>query len=315
MKRDLLSIADLGPEDIREIFLLAKQLKTALRAGRAHRRLEGSALAMIFEKPSLRTRVTFEIGIAQLGGTAVYLAPGDIHLGERESVADIGRNLCRWVDLIVARTFSHEAVIELAANATVPVINGLSDREHPCQVLADCFTLIEKRKRLAGLRLAFVGDGNNVVHSMILASARLGFDFRLACPHGYEPDAQVLALARRSKGGSVMITHSVAEAVRGADVLYTDVWTSMGQEAEAVKRRKKFNGYQINAETLALAAPRALVMHCLPAHRGDEITDEVLDGPQSIVLDQAENRLHVAKAVLLALLGDVKQPPGGKTLQ
>lgn len=312
MKRDLLSIADLGPEDIREIFLLAKQLKTSLREGRAHRRLEGSALAMIFEKPSLRTRVTFEIGIAQLGGTSVYLAPGDIHLGERESVADIGRNLCRWVDLIVARTFSHEAVIELAANATVPVINGLSDREHPCQVLADCFTLIEKRKRLAGLRLAFVGDGNNVVHSMILASARLGFDFRLACPRGYEPDAQVLALARRSKGGSVMITHSVAEAVRGADVLYTDVWTSMGQEAEAVKRRKQFNGYQINAETLALAAPGALVMHCLPAHRGDEITDEVLDGPQSIVLDQAENRLHVQKAIMVWLSRAGRRESKGK---
>ena len=301
MKRDLLSIADLEAEDIREIFALARQLKAALRSGKAHRRLEGEALAMIFEKPSLRTRVTFEIGIAQLGGTSVYLAPGDIHLGERESVADIARNLSRWVDLIVARTFAHKAVIELAANAAVPVINGLSDREHPCQALADCFTLLEKRKRLAGLRLAFIGDGNNVVHSLILAAVRLGIDFRLACPKGYEPDAEVLALARGTKGGSVTITHSLEEAVRGADVLYTDVWTSMGQEMEAVKRRKDFRGYQLNAAALALAAPGALVMHCLPAHRGDEITDDVLDGPQSIVLDQAENRLHVQKAIMVWL--------------
>jgi len=301
MKRDLLSIADLSRSDIEAIFALAKTLKAALPAGRSHRRLAGRAAAMIFEKPSLRTRVTFEIGISQLGGSAVYLAPGDIRLGERESVPDIARNLSRWVDLIVARTFAHEVLHELATNATVPVVNALSDREHPCQVLADCFTLIEKRKRLRGLKLAFVGDGNNMVHSLMLASTRLGIDFRLACPGGYEPDGTLVAEARRSTNGSVTITHSVEEAVSGADVLYTDVWTSMGQEAEQARRRDAFRGYQLNARTLALAKRDARVMHCLPAHRGDEITDEVLDGPQSIVLDQAENRLHVQKAIMVWL--------------
>ncbi|MBI2962477.1 MAG: ornithine carbamoyltransferase [Deltaproteobacteria bacterium] len=301
MKRDLLSIGDLSRADCEAIFTLAKTLKAAARARRKHRRLEGRAMAMIFEKPSLRTRVTFEIGIAQLGGTAVYLAPNDIRLGERESVADIARNLSRWVDLIVARTFSHDSVRGLAANATVPVINALSDWEHPCQVLADCFTLIEKRRRLRGLRLAFVGDGNNMVHSWMLAASVLGIEFRLACPAGYEPDPRIVAAARDAPGSRVSVTRSVEEAVRGVDALYTDVWTSMGQEAEETRRREAFRGYQINAETLALAERGALVMHCLPAHRGDEITDDVLDGPQSVVLDQAENRLHVQKAVMVWL--------------
>jgi ornithine carbamoyltransferase len=301
MKRDLLSIGDLARSDCEAIFALTRTLKAAVRARRAHRRLEGRALAMIFEKPSLRTRVTFEIGIAQLGGTAVYLAPGDIRLGERESVPDIARNLSRWVDLIVARTFAHDTVRALAANASAPVINALSDWEHPCQVLADCFTLIEKRRRLAGLKVAFVGDGNNMVHSWMLAASLLGIEFRLACPPGYEPDPRIVAAVRHAPGRDVMITHSVEEAVTGADVLYTDVWTSMGQEAEAAKRRDAFRGYQLNARTLALADEDALVMHCLPAHRGDEITEEVLDGPQSVVLDQAENRLHVQKAIMLWL--------------
>ena len=258
-------------------------------------------MAMIFEKPSLRTRVTFEIGIAQLGGMSVYLAPGDIRLGERESVPDIARNLSRWVDLIVARTFSHDTVRALAANASVPVINALSDWEHPCQVLADCFTLIEHRRRLRGLRLAFVGDGNNMVHSWMLAASLLGLEFRLGCPPGYEPDPQIVAAVRHTPGPRMTITHSVEEAVRGADALYTDVWTSMGQEAEAERRREAFREYQLNAATLKLAKPGAVVMHCLPAHRGDEITAEVLDGPSSIVLDQAENRLHVQKAILVWL--------------
>ncbi|MGH7899125.1 MAG: ornithine carbamoyltransferase [Candidatus Binatia bacterium] len=311
MKRDLLSIADLSRSDIEAIFALARTLKRALAAGRPHQRLAGRGAAMIFEKPSLRTRVTFEIGISQLGGSAVYLAPGDIRLGERESVADIARNLARWVDLIVARTFSHDVLVELARNATVPVVNALSDREHPCQVLADCFTLIEKRKRLAGLKVAFVGDGNNMVHSLMLAATRLGIDFRLACPGGYEPDGALVSEARRSTKGRVTITHSVAEAVAGADVLYTDVWTSMGQEAEVASRREAFRGYQLNDETLALAKPGALVMHCLPAHRGDEITDSVLDGPQSIVLDQAENRLHVQKAIMVWLASFARRGRGG----
>jgi ornithine carbamoyltransferase len=301
MKRDLLSIGDLSRADCEAIFALAKTLKAAVRAKKTHRRLEGRTMAMIFEKPSLRTRVTFEIGIAQLGGTAVYLAPGDIRLGERESVPDIARNLSRWVDIIVARTFAHDTVRGLAANATVPVVNALSDWEHPCQVLADVFTLIEKRKKLAGLKVAFVGDGNNMVHSWMLAASLLGIEFRLACPAGYEPDPRIVAAVNHAPRSKVKITHSVDEAVRGADVLYTDVWTSMGQEAEETKRREAFRGYQLNAATLLQAAPGALVMHCLPAHRGDEITGDVLDGPQSVVLDQAENRLHVQKAIMVWL--------------
>jgi ornithine carbamoyltransferase len=301
MKRDLLSMADLSRADCETIFALAKTLKAAVKARRTHRRLEGRAMAMIFEKPSLRTRATFEIGIAQLGGTSVYLAPGDIRLGERESVGDIAKNLSRWVDLVVARTFSHDTVRALAANASVPVVNALSDWEHPCQVLADCFTLIEHRAKLAGLRLAFVGDGNNMVHSWMLAASLLGLEFRLACPPGYEPDPQVVAASRRAPGARVTVTHSVEEAVEGADALYTDVWTSMGQEAEEARRRDAFRDYQVNARTLAHAARGALVMHCLPAHRGDEITDDVLDGPSSIVLDQAENRLHVQKAIMVWL--------------
>ena len=303
MKRDLLSIGDLSRADCEAIFAQAKSLKAALRAGRKHRRLEGQAMAMIFEKPSLRTRVTFEIGIAQLGGAAVYLAPGDIRLGERESVPDIARNLSRWVHLIVARTFRHDVVRGLAANATVPVVNALSDREHPCQVLADCFTLIEKRRRLRGLALAFVGDGNNMVHSWLLAAGLLGIDLRVACPRGYEPDPQIVAAARHAPGARITLTDSIDEAVRGADVLYTDVWTSMGQEEEHARRQEAFRGYQINAATLSLARPGALVMHCLPAHRGEEITGEVLDGSASVVLDQAENRLHVQKAIMVWLSG------------
>jgi ornithine carbamoyltransferase len=308
MKRDLLSMGDLSRTDCDAIFALARTLKAAVKARRKHRRLEGRAMAMIFEKPSLRTRVTFEIGIAQLGGTAVYLAPGDIRLGERESVGDIARNLSRWVDLIAARTFSHDTVRALAANASVSVINALSDREHPCQVLADCFTLIEHRGRLHGLRLAFVGDGNNMVHSWMLAASLLGLEFRLACPPGYEPDPQIVAASRHTPGARITVTHSVEEAVEGADALYTDVWTSMGQEAEEARRREAFRGYQVNAQALARAARGALVMHCLPAHRGDEITDEVLDGPSSIVLDQAENRLHVQKAIMVWLAGSAAKP-------
>ncbi len=312
MKRDLLSMADLSRADCETIFGLAKALKKAVKARQTHRRLEGRAMAMIFEKPSLRTRVTFEIGIAQLGGTSVYLAPGDIRLGERESVGDIAKNLSRWVDLVVARTFSHETVRALAANASVPVINALSDWEHPCQVLADCFTLIEHRAKLRGLRLAFVGDGNNMVHSWMLAASLLGLEFRLACPRGYEPDPQVVAASRRAPGARVTVTHSVEEAVEGADALYTDVWTSMGQEAEEARRRDAFRDYQVNARTLARAARGALVMHCLPAHRGDEITDDVLDGPSSIVLDQAENRLHVQKAIMVWLAGNGRKVVKGK---
>jgi len=299
MKRDLLRIADLSTQEIETILALAKRLKAELRAGTPHPLLAGRTLAMIFEKPSLRTRVTFEVGMVQLGGAAIHLAPGDIRLGERESAGDIARNLERWVDLVMARTFLHQSVVDLAAGARVPVINGLSDLHHPCQVLSDCFTLLEHRGRLASVRVAFVGDGNNMVHSWMDAATRLGFSFVLACPPGYEPDPGIIAEARPH----ATITHDVATAVRGADVVYTDVWTSMGQEAEAKARRRAFGPYQVNERVVALAGPRALVMHCLPAHRGEEITDAVLHGPQTVVFAQAENRLHVQKALMCWLAG------------
>ena len=303
MKRDLVSISDLEPDQLSAIFSLAQRLKRERRAGQAHPLLSGKTLAMIFEKPSLRTRVTFEAGMVQLGGYAVYLSPADIGLGTRESPTDVARNLSRWVDLIMVRTFAHRTVLELAEQATVPVINGLSDLSHPCQILADCLTLIEQRGQLDGLRIAFVGDGNNVVNSWLNAAAKLPISFRLACPPGYEPDAELLAAAQKA-GGDIRVSHALQDAVDGADVVYTDVWTSMGQEDESAVRQQDFAPYQVNAEVLALAKPEALVMHCLPAHRGQEISAEILDGPQSIVLEQAENRLHVQKAVMVWLLLD-----------
>ena len=299
MKRDLLRLADLSTAEIETILDLARRLKADLHARRPHPLLAGRTLAMIFEKPSLRTRVTFEVGMVQLGGAVISLAPGDIHFGERETAGDIARNLERWVDLIMARVFLHQSVIDLARGARVPVINGLSDLHHPCQVLSDCLTLLEHRGRIAGLRVVFVGDGNNMTHSWMDAAARLGFDFVLACPRGYEPDPTITAEA----GPHVSITNDVEAAVRGADVLYTDVWTSMGQESEAAARRRAFKNYQVNERLVALAGPEVLVMHCLPAHRGEEITDAVIDGPRSVVFDQAENRLHAQKAVMAWLAG------------
>jgi ornithine carbamoyltransferase len=301
MKRDFLSLLDCSREELEEILGLAAELKRDRLQGCPHRLLEGRVLAMIFEKPSLRTRVTFEIGMFQLGGYAVYLTPSDIRLGERETVADAARNLERWVDAIMARTYAHETLEELARHARVPVINGLSDRLHPCQVLADCFTLREKGLDLGRLRIAFVGDGNNMAHSWMNASARFGFEFVLACPQGYDPKPEIVEGARAA-GGKIEIVRDPAQAVSDAEVVYTDTWTSMGQEAEAEVRRRAFAEFQVNESLLALARPQALVMHCLPAHRGEEITDAVLDSPRSIVFDQAENRLHVQKAVLVWLL-------------
>jgi len=300
-KRDLISLADLTREQLDEILTLAQRLKADRKSGWPHPLLAGKTLAMIFEKPSLRTRVTFEVGIAQLGGHAVYLAPQDIGLGTRETVADVAQNLSRWVDLIMVRTFSHSTIIELAQAAAVPVINALSDLLHPCQILADCLTLIEQHGRLDGLKVAFIGDGNNVVNSWINAASKFPFAFALACPAGYEPDANVLARARKN-GAQVMITQSVEDAVRGADAVYTDVWISMGQEQETVLRRQAFEEYQVNAKVMALAKNEALVMHCLPAHRGEEITADVLESPRSVVLEQAENRLHIQKAIMVWLL-------------
>lgn len=301
MKRDLLTLCDLSRAELDDILHLARQLKSDWKQGRPHPLLPGRVLAMIFEKPSLRTHVTFEVGMFQLGGHAIYLTPADIQLGKRETVADAARNLDRWVDVIMARVYEHHTLEELARWAQVPVVNGLSDRFHPCQVLSDCFTLLERGSNLAALRIAFIGDGNNMAHSWINAAARFGFELVVACPRGYEPDERVVTRAR-AEGARVSVVNDPTQAANDADVIYTDTWTSMGQEAEAEHRRRVFRDYQVNAELVRLAKSTAVVMHCLPAHRGEEITDEVIDGPQSIVFDQAENRLHVQKAVLVWLV-------------
>ncbi len=300
--KDLISIFELSEDEIEEIFSVAADLKLKLCDKMAFTPLSGKTLAMIFEKPSLRTRVTFETGMTQLGGHAIYLSPNDISMGTRETVADTAKNLERLVDGIMARTFSHDTVVEMARTASIPVINGLTDKLHPCQVLSDCFTVREKLGSLKGLKVAFLGDGNNVAHSWIYASARLGFQVSIACPEGYEPLPEIVAEAQAERSGSITIPRDVAEALEGADIVYTDVWASMGQESEAEKRREVFKPYQLNSAALGLARPGALVMHCLPAHRGEEITDDVIDGPQSVVFEQAENRLHIQKAILVLLM-------------
>jgi ornithine carbamoyltransferase len=303
--RDFVSIDDFTTEELTEVLDRAAELKRRQRAGEARPLLAGKTLAMIFEKPSLRTRVTFEVGMRQLGGGAVNLAPADIQLGVRESVPDAARNLSRWVDGIVARTFAHRTIVDLAAAASVPVINGLSDWEHPCQTLADLLTVQEHLGRLDGARIAWVGDGNNVCHSLLLAAGKLGISLAAATPPGYAPSGDVVrraqSLASRT-GAPIVLTTDPAEAVRGAEIIYTDVWVSMGQEAERAQRLRDFAGYQVNAALLGAAGGGAKVMHCLPAHRGEEITDEVLDGLSSIVLDQAENRLHAQKGLLALIL-------------
>jgi ornithine carbamoyltransferase len=300
-KRDLLTLADLSRAEIDQLFVLTRRLKREQKKGVTHPLLSGKTLGLVFEKPSLRTRVSFETGMAQLGGHAVFLGPGEIQLGVRESPSDCARSLSRWVDAIVVRTFSQQVLEEMARSASVPVINALTDLYHPCQVLSDCFTLLEHKKKLDGLKIAFVGDGNNMVHSWMEAAVKFPFSFALACPKGYEPDAEIVRSAK-AQGARIRITLQAREAVRGADVVYTDVWTSMGQESEAEVRHRAFKGYQVNEALVALANRKAVVMHCLPAHRGEEISHEVLEGARSIVFDQAENRLHVQKAILVWLL-------------
>ena len=300
--KHFLSVADLSREHLFRLFTLAADLKSRWKAGRRASPLNGRTLALIFEKPSLRTRVTFEVGIVQLGGRAVYLSGTEIGLGTRETVPDVARNLSRWVDGIAARVFSHTTVEGLAKHASIPVINALSDFEHPCQALADYFTLWERGVDLSAMKLAWVGDGNNVCHSLVLMGALVGAEMVVACPPQYEPDPRVIAQVRKL-GGKIEVTTDAKDAATGADVLYTDVWVSMGQEAEREQRQEAFARYQLSERLLGFAKPSALVMHCLPAHRGEEITDGVLDGPRSIVLDQAENRLHAQKAVIFELLG------------
>jgi ornithine carbamoyltransferase len=305
--RDLLSVADLSADEVGRIYETATQLKAEFRASRRHARLPlpGRTLAMLFQKPSLRTRVSFEAGMVQLGGHAIYLTH-DVVLGARESVRDVARNLERMVDAIVVRSGSHEVAQELAGQASVPVINGLTLREHPCQALADVFTIQEHFGRLEGLVVAFVGDGNNTYHSLALLGAALGMEIRLAHPPGYAPNERIVSRALEladASGARLSFGDDPVDAVRGAAVVYTDAWTSMGQESETEERRDAFAAYRVDDALLDAAGPDAVAMHCLPAHRGEEITSAVMDGPRSLIWEQSENRLHVQKALLVELLG------------
>jgi len=301
MTKDFLSIHDLSLFEYSKLMDLTQEVKKNPKKYKA--KLQGKVLAMIFEKPSLRTRMTFETGMLQLGGEAIYLSPTDIQIGKRESISDIGKNMERWVDGIMIRTFAHQNVIDLAAAARIPVINALTDLSHPCQGMADFFTLREKKPGLE--KLAYVGDGNNVCHSLMFAAARAGIAMSVAVPEGYEPNPDIIRQAQedgRETGFSFELTHDPFVAVRGADAVYTDVWASMGQESEKEKRAKIFAPFQVNRALMAEAKPGALFMHCLPAHRGDEVTDDIIDSAQSVVFDQAENRLHAQKAIMLSLM-------------
>jgi ornithine carbamoyltransferase len=303
LSNDLLTGTEWNPAQLREFFQLAADIKG--RPERYRTALAGKFLALIFEKPSLRTRVTFEVGVASLGGTAVFLDHTLTHLGERECVRDIAKNLERWVHGIVARVFAQESLEDFAKNASIPVINALSDKYHPCQALADFFTLEERFGNLRGFKLAYIGDGNNMCHSLLTIGARVGAHVRVATPAGYEPDAAIVAEAKRmarETRGKIEILRSPEEAVAGVQAVYTDVWASMGQEDESAKRAADFEGYEVNEELFSQAAPEAIFMHCLPAHRGLEVSAGVIDSPRSVVYDQAENRLHVQKAILHTLL-------------
>ena len=304
VKRDFTSITDFSRDEVLEIFELARDLKSRLRRGDLPPLLRNKVLAMIFEKPSLRTRCTFEVGMYQLGGHAIYLGPSDIGLGTRESISDVVHNLECWVHFIMARTFLHKTVLEIAQHAAIPVVNGLSDGEHPCQAMTDFFTLLEQQGTTKEVRLSFIGDGNNICHSLLLLSGLLGAHMRVATPKGYEPRADIVAQATelaRQRNGSIEVGHDPVEAVCDAQVIYTDVWASMGQEREAETRKTAFLSYQVNAALVANAPSDVRIMHDLPAHRGEEITDEVIDSSRSLVFHQAENRLHIQKAILVFL--------------
>ncbi|MGI6607203.1 MAG: ornithine carbamoyltransferase [Peptococcia bacterium] len=303
--RDFLTLADFSREEIWYLLELAKDLKMKQKAGIPHEILKGKTLAMIFQKASTRTRVSFEAAMFHLGGMAMFLSKNELQMGRGEPIEDTARVLARFVDGILIRTYSHQEVLDLAKYADVPVINGLTDDFHPTQALADLLTIWEHKGTIAGLKLAYIGDGNNVAHSLLLAGAIMGMEVTVACPEGYEPNAAVVAKAKElaENAQQIRIVREPEEAVKRAQVLYTDVWASMGQEKEAEERRRIFAAYQINQELLSLAEQEAIVLHCLPAHRGEEITAEVIEGPQSVVFDEAENRMHAHKAILAALLG------------
>ena len=302
MRKDFLSLYDLKRVDFEAVFDKADKIKKMLKAGVSHTPLSGKTLGMIFDKSSTRTRISFEVGIYQLGGMALFLNNRDTQVGRGEDISDTARVMSRYLDAVVIRTYSQSFVEDFARYATIPVINGLTDEQHPCQILSDLFTIIEKKGRYEGLKVAYVGDGNNVANSWIDAAARLPIRLSLACPEEYEPEDVILERGTKKAEGRITLSRKPADAVKDADVIYTDVWTSMGQEAEKEERKKVFRGYQVNGELLSLAREDAIVMHCLPAHRGEEITDDVIDGSHSVVIDQAENRLHVQKAVMEILI-------------
>ncbi|RMF09603.1 MAG: ornithine carbamoyltransferase [Candidatus Neomarinimicrobiota bacterium] len=303
MKRDFIHITDFTTEEILATLDLAQDVKERFHRRETFHPFAGRSLAMIFAKPSARTRVSFETGFTWMGGHALYLSPNDIGIGKREAVKDIARVFSRYNDLIMARLFAHRHMEELAEHATIPVVNGLTDYNHPCQILADLFTIREHRTHLRELKVVYVGDGNNIVHSWLRLAARLPLEFVCACPEGYEPDPETVALARQNPDSSVSIVHTLEEAVAGADVIYTDVWASMGQKEEAEERARIFRSFQVTEAVMESTGKKTLFMHCLPAERGREVTDGVMEAPYSIVFDEAENRMHVQNAILLKLAG------------
>jgi ornithine carbamoyltransferase len=303
--KSLASLYDLKKEEIEQVLKTSKLLKFRLLRGEKHPLLKGKTLVMIFEKPSTRTRVSFEVGIWQLGGYALYLSAGDLQLGRRETIADTARVLSRYVDGIIARVFAHQTILDLVKYSRVPVLNGLSDFTHPCQGLADLLTIYEKKGRLAGLKLAYLGDGNNVAHSLLFGCSKIGMDITLGCPKRYEPNPEVVSKAKeegKRNGSRVEVTNDPKKAVREADIIYTDVWASMGKEKEYEKRRKIFRPYQVNGKLIKEAKKDFIFMHCLPAHRGEEVTDEVIDSKNSVIFDQAENKLHTQKALMALII-------------
>jgi ornithine carbamoyltransferase len=300
MKKHFLRLSDLSSEDINFLLKRAIELKSGVDASKCP--LIGKSVGLLFEKASTRTRVSFEVGVYQLGAKAIYMSPKEIQIGRGETIHDTAKVLSRYLDAVIIRTFSHNTLIEFASHSSIPVINGLSDLHHPCQALADLMTILEKKERLKGIRLAYIGDGNNVANSLIEAASLVGITLAIACPKGCEPTADVLDRASAYENSRITIMKDPKEAIHKADVVYTDVWISMGQEKEAARKKKKFKNYQLNTNLLSYAKKDAIVMHCMPAHREEEITNEVIDGPQSVVFDQAENRLHIQKALLEFLL-------------
>ena len=303
--KDLISIHDLTLEEVNQIFEVSKTLKQKQLTSESHRVLEGKTLGMIFTKPSTRTRISFETGIYQLGGIGMYFGPNDLQLGRSESILDTAKVLSRYLDGIMIRTFAHQDVIDLAEGASIPVINGLTDLLHPCQVLADLFTILEKKGKLKGLKLAYIGDGNNMAHSLLNGCSKVGMHISIASPSGYKPNADIVNNAKKNAkymGSKVEILDDPVKAVKNADIVYTDVWASMGQESEAAERRKKFMRYQVNPKLVKNAKDDYLFMHCLPAHRGDEVVNEVADSTNSVIFDEAENRLHVQKAIMALVM-------------